>query len=315
MVGTTKLARRVGSAESGGSQVRRPVAAPIRTVTVTRLLTGLIAAVLAAQFVYTLVSEPAMQWNVVGKWLFSSTVLNGVKTTAILTVVCEALAIVLGSVLAVMVMSTNVVLRILAAIYMWIFRGTPALVQLLFWFNLAILYPRLKVGLPFGGPALLSVQTNHVVTVILAAVLGLGLHEAAYLSDVVRSSLQSVDRGQREAAAALGLAKRQIFWKVTVPQAMRVMVPNTGNRTIQMLKFTSLASFLAVSELLYSVQSVYNRTLQTIPLLMVATLWYLFCVSVLTWLQHRVERHYMRDLLGGEAEGVSGSVAGGAYVE
>jgi len=273
----------------------RPVAAPPRKVTAGRVIAAVIALVAAAEFLATLITRPAMQWDVVGKYLFSSIVLNGVKLTVILTIISQALAVVLGTVLALMALSNNVSLNIVARIYLWIFRGVPALVQLLFWFNLAILYPTLGVALPFGGPTLVSEPTNKLVTVLLAAILGLGLHEAAYMSDVVRSSLQSVDRGQQEAATALGLTSQQTFWKVTVPQAMRVMVPNTGNRTIGMLKFTSLASFLAVSELLYSVQSVYNRTLQTIPLLMVATVWYLLCVSVLTWLQHRVERHYTRD--------------------
>lgn len=276
----------------------RVVAAPERTFTRARIVTGVISLLIVAFLVVSMITAPAMEWSTVGQYVLSSIVLEAVLLTIELTVISMAIAIVIGTVLAMMIMSKNPVFRWLANIYIWFFRGVPALVQLLLWYNLALLFPHLSIGIPFVGPNLVSVSTNSVMTPLFAAIIGLALHESAFMCDVVRSGLMSVERGQREAATALGLTKRQIFIRIVLPQSMRVMVPNTGNRMIGQLKFTSLASFLAVQELLYTVQSVYNRTLQTIPLLMVATVWYLFLVSLLTLGQRRLERYYMRDLRG-----------------
>jgi polar amino acid transport system permease protein len=278
------------------SEVRvRPVVRPPRKVTPGRIVLGVVVLALIAIFLHAVITAKAMQWSVVNQYLFSSIVLHGLWVTTELTLITQAGAILLGTVLAVMVMSRNPVLIAVAHLYNWFFRGVPALVQLILWYNLALLFPELRISLPFTSLTLGHLRTNSVMTPFLAAVLGLLLHEAAFMCDVVRSGLESVDRGQREAATALGFTKRQVFSRVVLPQSMRVMIPNTGNRTIGTLKFTSLVSFLAVPELLYTVQSIYSRTLQTIPLLMVATIWYLVIVSVLTVVQHFVERHYRQD--------------------
>jgi polar amino acid transport system permease protein len=245
-----------------------------------------------AVFINALVTAPTMDWGVVGSYLFSSLIITGLLHTIELTAVCEILAVVSGSVLAWLLLSGNVAWRSAVHAYQWFFRSVPELAQLIFWFNLSLLFPALKIGIPFGGPSFGSVSTNEIITPWLAAVVGIGLHEGAYLAEVFRSGVDSVDPGQREAARALGLSQRRTFRRVVLPQAMWVIVPNAGSRLIGTLKITSLASVLAIQELLYTTESIYARTFQTIPLLLVATVWYMVCVAVLRVLQHLLERHY-----------------------
>jgi len=179
--------------------------------------------------------------------------------------------------------------------YIWLFRGTPLITQLIFWNFLASLYPRLGLGIPFG-PTFVSVDTNAVISVFTAALLGLGLNEAAYMAEIVRGGIQSVDGGQSEAAGALGLSRGQTLRRIVLPQAMRVIVPPTGNETISMLKTSSLVSVIALNDLLYTAQSIYGINYQVIPLLVVASLWYLIVVSVLSVGQSFVERRYGRGM-------------------
>jgi polar amino acid transport system permease protein len=222
-------------------------------------------------------------WDVVGGYFFSVAILKGLLTTIELTVLCMLLGIVLGILLAIMRISTSPVLRGVAGAYIWFFRGTPLLVQILFWFNLAALYPTL-----FGLP------TNALISPFAAAVLALSLHEAAYMAEIVRSGILGVDRGQRLAALALGMRPARILRRIVLPQAMRTILPPTGNQTISMLKTSSLVSVIALSDLLYTAQSIYGINYQVIPLLIVASLWYLIVVSVLSVGQRYLERHYGR---------------------
>jgi polar amino acid transport system permease protein len=259
-----------------------------------------------AVFIHALVTAPTMQWGVVGSYLFSSLILTGLLHTIELTVLCEILAVVSGGILAWLLLSGNVAWRGAVHAYQWFFRSVPELAQLIFWFNLSLLFPAIKIGIPFGGPSFGSVATNQIVTPWLAAVIGIGLHEGAYLAEVFRSGIESVEPGQREAARALGLSQRRAFWRVVLPQAMWVIVPNAGSRLIGTLKLTSLASTLAIQELLYTAESIYARTFQTIPLLLVATVWYMVCVAVLRVMQHGMERHYAR-AASGRRRGPAGS--------
>jgi len=190
-------------------------------------------------------------------------------------------------------LSANPVLSTLSWGYVWIFRSTPLLVQLLFWFNIGALYPTLGLGIPFG-PQFVTVKTVNLLGPTLTAVIGLTLHEAAYAAEVVRGGILSVDSGQTEAAQALGIGRRRTLRRIVIPQAMRSIVPTAGNMLIGTLKGTSIVSVLAVHDLLYSVQLVYNQTYQVIPLLMVATLWYIAVTTVLSAGQFYVERHYAR---------------------
>ncbi|MBH0007860.1 amino acid ABC transporter permease [Salinibacterium sp. UTAS2018] len=235
----------------------------------------------------------AMRWDVVWSYLFSEKVISGVGLTLFLTVVAMVLGCVIGLLLALMKISNSLLLNVTADGYIWLFRGTPLLVQLLFWYNLASFLPTLSFGIPFG-PQFLEVETNSVVTAMVAAMLGLGLNEGAYMSEIFRAGIQSVDHGQTEAAAALGMSRRRAMNRIVLPQAMRVIVPPTGNQVISMLKGTSLVSIVAISELLYTVQVIYARTFETIPLLVVACIWYLFLTTVLSIGQHYIEKHYAK---------------------
>ena len=197
------------------------------------------------------------------------------------------------SVIAVFRLSQVRLLKAVGAAYVWFFRGTPGLVQLIFWFNFGALLPQLSIGIPFG-PEFASWPTNTLISAFTAAILGLGLHETAYMAEIVRGGLLSVDHGQSEAAQSLGMRKTRALFRVVLPQAMRSIVPPTGSRSINMVLATSLVSFVALADLLYTVQSIYNRTFQVIPLLVVAVLWYLLISSVLFIGQTYLERYYGR---------------------
>lgn len=259
-----------------------------------KLVLTLIVLILVAWVIYQLITNPGFQWDVVGDYMFSGVVLDGLVVTLVLTALTMLIACVLGALLALMRLSHNAVMVSTASVYVWFFRGTPALVQLVFWYNLAVLFPTLGIGIPFGGPMLAEGQTNAIITPFLAALLGLGLNEAAYMAEIIRGGLLSVDRGQLDASAALGMSGARAVRRIVLPQAMRSIVPSTGNQTIGMLKYTSLASTVSLGELLRSVQDIYSRTFQTIPLLIVAALWYLIATTVLSVVQGRIERHYSR---------------------
>jgi polar amino acid transport system permease protein len=249
--------------------------------------------VLVAMLVNTLVTNPRFEWDVIGRYFLSSRVLDGLTLTLLLTVVAMAIGIVLGVILAVMRLSVNPLLSGASWVYIWFFRGTPVLVQLLFWFNLAFLYPQVSLGIPFG-PTFVHGNANDFITALFAAILGLGLNEGAYMAEIVRAGILSVEHGQVEASQALGMTRAQTMRRIILPQAMRVIIPPTGNETISMLKTSSLASVITVTELLYTVQLIYAVNFKTIPLLIVASIWYLILTSVLTVGQYYIERHYAR---------------------
>jgi polar amino acid transport system permease protein len=190
-------------------------------------------------------------------------------------------------------LSDNPIVSSSAWTYIWFFRGTPVLVQLIFWFNIGALFPTLSVGIPFG-PSFHTWSTNSLVTSFLASILGLGLNEAAYMAEIVRAGIVSVDEGQTEAACALGMRRPLIMRRIVLPQAMRVIIPPTGNETISMLKTTSLVSASGGFELLVSVQRIYSTNYKIIPLLVVASIWYLVVTSILTVGQYYLERYFAR---------------------
>ncbi|WP_210529572.1 amino acid ABC transporter permease [Rubellimicrobium arenae] len=247
-------------------------------------------------FLWSIASNPNFGWTVVGEYLFDPRILSGLYLTLWLTLVTMVIGIVLGTVFAVMSMSGNVVIATIANAYIWFFRGTPVLVQLIFWYNLGALFPELSIGIPFTS-LWISVPTNTAISPVMAAVLGLGLNEGAYMSEIIRSGLLAVDPGQRQAAKSLGMTSGRALWRIVLPQAMPIIVPPTGNQAIGMLKTSSLVSVIALSDLLYSVQTIYSRNYQTIPLLIVACLWYLLATTVFSLIQARVERHFGRSSL------------------
>ncbi len=282
------------TARSLVADLKEMAAAPVtkRRPVLTRIAAAGVILV-AIAIVYSLFTTEGFEWDVVGQYLFSAPVLQGVQMTLVLTVVCMALGIVLGTVLAVVANSTNPILRWAARVYIWVFRGTPLLVQLIFLYNLGALFPRIELGVPFLDP-LVSLETNAVITAWMAAVVGLSLNEAAYMSEVIRGGFLAISPAQREAAQALGMTRGQVFFRIVLPQALRVIIPPTGNQMIMLLKYTSLVSVIALHDLLYSVQSVYTQTFQVIPLLLVASIWYLAITTVLTVGQSWVERHFGR---------------------
>ena len=267
--------------------VVRPVRRPGRWAAL--LLVG----ILAAMLVNTVLTNPRFEWDVVGDYFTSESILLGLRRTIDLTVITMVVGVALGVVLAVMRLSPNPIISGAAWSYVWLFRGTPLLVQLLFWFNLSALYPEISLGIPFG-PEFVQFDANVLITPYLAAVLGLALNESAYMAEIVRAGILSVDQGQTEAAHALGMSRLRTMRRVVLPQAMRVIIPPLGNDTITMLKMTSLVSVIALPELLYASQIIYSRTFETIPLLIVASIWYLIVTSVLSVVQYYVERRFAR---------------------
>jgi polar amino acid transport system permease protein len=260
-----------------------------------RWIASAIVLVIAASIIRAIVVNPRFQWGVVGDYLFDSRILHGVLKTLELTVVSMAVGIVLGIVLAVMRLSPNPLVSGLSWLYIWFFRGTPLLVQLLFWNFGAALFPHITLGVPFGGPAVIDVSYNAAISAFVAAILGFGLNEGAYMAEIVRAGIISVDEGQTEAAQSLGLSRLQTLRMIVLPQAMRVIIPPTGNETISMLKNTSLVLVLgSVVDLLFATQQIYAATYQTIPLLIVASIWYLALTSVLYVGQFFIERRFGR---------------------
>jgi polar amino acid transport system permease protein len=238
--------------------------------------------------------NPRFEWGVVGHYLFSSRVLHGLVATLELTAIAMVIGIVLGIVLAVMRLSPNRLLAGTSWLYVWVFRGTPVLVQLLFWNFIAALYPEISFGVPFGGPVLMHADANTLITPFAAATLGLALNEGAYMAEIVRAGIISVDAGQSDAAQALGMTRLQTMRRIVLPQAMRVIVPPTGNEAISMLKTTSIVSVIAFTDLLYSVQLIYSENYQQVPLLVVACIWYLAFTTLLSIGQHFLERRLAR---------------------
>jgi polar amino acid transport system permease protein len=221
-------------------------------------------------------------------------ILDGIVLTLELTVLAMLIGIVLGTVLAVMRMSPNPVVSTTAWLYAWFFRGTPVLVQLLFWYSFAYLFSNLSVGIPFG-PTWHTWDTNSLITPFIAGVLGLGLNEAAYMSEIARAGLLSVSTGQQEAAAALGMGRVLALRRIILPQAMRVIIPPTGNETISMLKTSSLVVIIGLNDLLGGAQNIYSQaTFLQIPLLVVASIWYVIMTSILSVGQYFLERRFGR---------------------
>ena len=254
-----------------------------------------IIVVFAAALVNSVATNKNFEWSVVRQYFFASTILHGVLVTLELTVLAMAVGIVLGVLLAVMRLSPNPLVSGASWIYIWFFRGTPVLVQILFWYNIALLFRTFPLGIPFG-PEFTSFQTSTLITPFVAGMLALGLNEGAYMAEIVRAGIISVEEGQTEAAQSLGMTRLQTMRRIVLPQAMRVIIPPTGNETISMLKTTSLVSAIALAppELLGAAETIYDRTYQVIPLLIVASLWYLIATTVLTIGQFYLERYFGR---------------------
>lgn len=268
--------------------VVRPLRHPWRWA--SAVLVGLMFALLAV----SLGTNDNMNWPVVGDYLFAETTIDGIVVTLYLTVLSMVVGIVGAVIVALMRLSENRVLSTMASLFLAFFRGTPVLVQLIFWGYLGFLYSKLTLGIPFTDLHLWSADTNQVMTPIVAATLALGLNEAAYSSEIIRGGILSINKGQTDAAYSLGLTPRMTMSRIILPQAMRVIIPPMGNEVITMLKLTSLVTIIGGGDLMTNIQHVYAENFQVIPLLTVAAIWYIVLVTLLSVPQAWLERRYGR---------------------
>jgi polar amino acid transport system permease protein len=233
-----------------------------------------------------------IEWEVVAKFFTAKAIMEGLVNTIIMTVLAMILGITLGVVFAILFMSPNPVLKSVAWFYIWFFRGTPLLLQLLLWFNLALVFPVI------GIPGIFEYRTVAVITPFMATLLGLGINQGAYTAEVVRGGILSVDVGQTEAAKAIGMTRLTTLRRIVLPQAMRVIIPPVGNEVISMVKLTSMASVIQYAEILRNAQSIYYANARVIELLIVAAAWYLIVVTVLSVGQYFLEKHFAKGVGG-----------------
>ena len=260
-----------------------------------RTVFAAVLVVLAGLFIYdTAFNREVYNWPEVGQYVFDTRIISAIGYTLQLTVYSMIIAIVLGVVLAVMRLSPNPVVKVVAWVYLWIFRGTPVYVQLTFWGLVPIIYKTISLGIPFTD-AVMTLSTKDLLSYFTLAVIGLALNEAAYMAEIVRAGLLAVDKGQDEAATALGLGWWHTMTRVVLPQAMRVIIPPTGNEVISMLKTTSLVTAVPFTLELYTrSRDIASVTYQPVPMLIVASIWYLIITSVLMVGQYYLERHFAK---------------------
>lgn len=278
------------------------VARAHRPLPIWRIVAWLVLAWIAYAAFVIVARNPNFGWDIVNEYLFHPNIMAGLTVTLGLAIVSMFLGVLAGLGIAMMRMSPDIMLSGFASGFLWFFRGVPLLVQLIFWYNMSTLFPEVQISLPFG-PTLASWDTNSLISPLTAAIIGLALHESAYMAEIIRGGLLSVDHGQVEATKAFGMSRGRALRRVILPQAMRSIVPPTGNQFISMVKATSLVSVIAMSDLLYSVQAIYNRTFEVIPLLLVAVTWYLIIVSILNVGQGFLERHFGRSERGARDTG------------
>ncbi|MFJ9718505.1 amino acid ABC transporter permease [Streptomyces sp. NPDC101213] len=281
-----------GAPPAHGPHAREPDVVPVRNY--GRWIAAVACLAALAGLIGSLAKNDNLRWDIVGDYLFADLIFDGLGTTLWLTAAAMGLGLGLGTLIAVMRLSSSPVLYGMASAFVWVFRGTPLLVQIIFWGYAAALYKYVKIGVPFTDITFFQAETNSLLTPAVAALLALGLNEAAYASEIVRAGIQSVDTGQTEAAHSLGMRPALTMRRIVLPQAMRVIIPPMGNEAINMLKMTALVSVIAAHDLMSNIQDVYAQNYQVIPMLVVASIWYLALVSVLSVPQAWLERRYGR---------------------
>ncbi|CAH0150182.1 L-cystine transport system permease protein YecS [Microbacterium oxydans] len=248
-----------------------------------------------AQFVWSLFTNENYEWNVFATYFFSEPVLAGIGYTLSLSAISASVGFILGTVLALGRLSKSPLLNAISWSYIWFFRSVPLVVQIIVWYNLGYLYPTLGLGTPFTTDFwIVEFPTVQLISAVAAAILGLGLHQAAYSAEIIRGGLIAVDQGQQEAAAALGIPAHKRLFRIILPQAMRSIVPNATNEVIGLVKGASVVFVIAIPELFYAVQVIYNRNSRVIPLLLVAVVWYTIITTILSIAQYYIERYYAR---------------------
>jgi polar amino acid transport system permease protein len=276
-----------------------------------RWVATVVVIIIVGMFANMLLTNPAFQWQFMFQNMFTPAVLNGVRTTLLLTVLAMVIGVALGIVLAVMRLSPSPIISVAAWVYTWFFRAVPRIVLAILFGNLGILYSKFYVGVPFdrqildllgfqdANARIFGVDARTIGAGFVAGLLALALSEAAYMAEIVRAGMLSIDPGQTEAAQALGMSRLLTLWRVVLPQAMRVIIPPTGNETIAMLKDTALVAFVPVTnELFFQLQAIGSRTFQIFPMLVAACMWYLALTSVLMVAQYFVERRFSRGVAG-----------------
>jgi polar amino acid transport system permease protein len=261
-----------------------------------RWVAAVVIVILLGLFLYGAATNPAYSWATYREYLFNERILLGVLHTLELTVLSMALAIALGILLSVMRLSGNPVFRAVSWVYLWIFRGTPIYVQLAFWGLIPVIYRKIQFGVPFFGPTFFHLDLQSLTIPFLLATLGLALNEAAYMAEIIRAGISSVPEGQMEASTALGMSWGMAMRRTVLPQAMRVIIPPTGNEVISMLKTTSLVTAVPYAFDLYSIatREIAARIFDPVPMLLVASTWYLIVTSVLMLGQFYLERYFAR---------------------
>jgi polar amino acid transport system permease protein len=282
-----------------------------------RWVAAAVIAVLVAMFVHMLVTNSAFQWGFIADNLFTPPVLQGARITIVLTILSMVIGIALGVVLAVMRLSPNPVLSVVAFVYTWFFRAVPRLVLCVVFGVATILYRRVSFGFPFDSQigkllgvnldtSFYSIDMKTLLSAFMAGLLALALSEGAYMAEIVRAGITSVDEGQVEAATALGMSRSVAMRRIVLPQAMRVIVPPTGNEVIAMLKDTSLVAYVPLADLFFNYEAIGARTFQVFPALVAAVLWYLAMTSVLLVVQYFIEKRFSRGTTRGSDPGIRG---------
>lgn len=248
----------------------------------------------AAGLAWVFATNPNLDWGTVGAYLFAELTIRGLLVTLYLTVVSMIIGLVGGTIVAIMTLSHNWVFRAVAGAYVTLFRGIPVLVQIIFWGFIGAFFPSITIGIPFTDTVFFSSPTSALINSTTAAILALGLNEAAYASEIVRAGIQSVDSGQREASSALGMSRVLTMRRIILPQAMRVVVPPMGNEVISLLKTSALVSVIAGNDLMTNLQQVYAQNYKVIPLLVVASIWYLIVTTLLSIGQSQLEKKFGR---------------------
>lgn len=270
-----------------------------------RWVSGIVVGLVTASLVVAFAQNPNIDWPTVGAYLFAPLTLQGLATTIYLTAAAMVIGLAGGIVVAIMRLSPNPVLRVVSGLFVWVFRGTPVLLQLIFWGFIGAFLPKIVLGIPFTDVEFWSIETSTLIPATVAALLALGLNEMAYASEIVRAGIASVDHGQTEAAHSLGMTPGRTMRRIVLPQAMRVIVPPMGNEVITMLKTTALVSVIAGHDLMSNLQAAYAQNFKIIPLLIVAAIWYLVLTSILAIPQAWLERRFGRGVAGARENVVS----------
>lgn len=259
-----------------------------------RWISAIVLLVLLAALIQAVATNKNIDFPTIGEFLFHERIFSGVKITIVVTVISMTSAAILAVILAAMRMSGNPVLVVFSTVYVWAFRGTPLLVQIVIWGYFGLIFEQIVLGIPFTDIVFFAVNTNILITAFIAGIIALTLNEAAYSAEIVRSGMLSVDEGQREAAESLGMSPAYCFMRILLPQAMRVIIPPMGNQLISMIKNTSLLSLIAVLELYTQATQISAQNLRQVELLIVVSIWYLALVTLLSIPQYYLERHFGR---------------------